>query len=608
MTEKPDENEEYIRLLARMSDDAPVSILIHDFDGIILYANEETFRLHGFTREEFLQKNLHEIDVPESERLIAARMQQIRKNGKADFEVRHFRKDGTTFPLHVNAKIVAWSGRDVLLSIATDLTECKQAEANLHDREALYQVLFQSSRDAMMTLEPPLWRFTSGNPATVQMFLAKDEAEFTSQKPWTLSTDRQPDGRESGEKAKEMIETAMQNGTHFFEWTHKRFNGEDFPTTVLLSRVEGAKKVFLQATVRDITGQKRKEEQLRESSERVQLLLNSTAEAIYGMDMQGLCTLCNAAFLRMLGYDRPGQILGRNVHDMMHHTHADNTSYRFNDCRIFKEILRGEGTHADDEVFWRYDGTSFPVEYWSYPIRKEGIIVGAVVTFFDITGRKTTEEQLRHLLNEKEILLHEIHHRVRNTIQLAVSMMKMQVRRKNDDRVREAIISTQNRLNAIASTFDRLYYSEDMSRVNLRNIISSIVGSIHSAYENGEHSLQTDIRIDIMELGVDLALPIALITSELVTNAFQNAFPEGRSGMVTITGSEDEQGRIILTVSDNGSGLPVEFSPAESDTTGFTLVHILVDQISGTLRYTSSSEGTCFMITIPKAAGTSSKM
>jgi len=120
--------EEYIRLLARISDDAPASITVHDTDGNILYANEETFRLHGYTREEFLAKNLHEIDLPESERLFSARMQQILERGEADFDARHFRKDGSVIPLHVNVKMVDWGDKKVLLSIATDLTERKQAE------------------------------------------------------------------------------------------------------------------------------------------------------------------------------------------------------------------------------------------------------------------------------------------------------------------------------------------------------------------------------------------------------------------------------------------------------------------------------------------------
>src|SRR3989304_10192188 len=102
-----------------------------------------------------------------------------------------------------------------------------------------------------MTLEPPSWTFTSGNPATVEMCGAKDEEEFVSQGPGDLSPERQPDGRASAEKAMEVIETAMREGSLFFEWTHRRSGGEEFPATVLLSRMQSGGRGFLQATVRD---------------------------------------------------------------------------------------------------------------------------------------------------------------------------------------------------------------------------------------------------------------------------------------------------------------------------------------------------------------------
>jgi len=138
--------EELVRVLARMSDDAPASITVHDFEGNFIYANEETFRLHGYTREEYLKKSLHEIDVPESEQLIAERMQKIHDTGAADFDVQHFRKDGSIIPLHVNGKIVEWGGRKVLMSIATDLTERKKAEEALKQANKKLNLLTSITR------------------------------------------------------------------------------------------------------------------------------------------------------------------------------------------------------------------------------------------------------------------------------------------------------------------------------------------------------------------------------------------------------------------------------------------------------------------------------
>ncbi len=132
-----------------------------------------------------------------------------------------------------------------------------------YEAERKYRSLFESSRDAMAIAEPPSWRFTAGNPATLEMFGLKNARELAALGPWDLSPQRQPDGRDSGEKAQEMVETAMRDGFHFFEWTHKRIDGEEFPATVLLTRTEQAGKVVVQATIRDITEQKRREEMLQ---------------------------------------------------------------------------------------------------------------------------------------------------------------------------------------------------------------------------------------------------------------------------------------------------------------------------------------------------------
>jgi PAS domain S-box-containing protein len=123
----------------------------------------------------------------------------------------------------------------------------------LKESEERHKALFDSSRDAIMTLEPPSWRFTSGNPATVEMFACKDEADFVSRGPWQYSPPKQPDGTPSGDKAKAMIMRAMEKGSNFFEWTHRTKDGKDFPATVLLTRMTVGGKTFLQATVRDLT-------------------------------------------------------------------------------------------------------------------------------------------------------------------------------------------------------------------------------------------------------------------------------------------------------------------------------------------------------------------
>ena len=149
----------------------------------------------------------------------------------------------------------------------------RQVEESLRDSEARHRALFVTSADAVMTLAPPSWKFTSCNPATLRMFHVKDEAAFIALAPWQLSPAVQPDGRPSAEKAKQMIETAMREGSHFFEWRHKRLAGADFPATVLLTRMELAGQALLQATVRDVSLQKQAEERSKLDEARAVTLL-----------------------------------------------------------------------------------------------------------------------------------------------------------------------------------------------------------------------------------------------------------------------------------------------------------------------------------------------
>ncbi len=137
--------------------------------------------------------------------------------------------------------------------------------------------------------------------------------------------------------------------------------------------------------------------QLVESKEDLNLILDSSAEAIYGIDLNGNCIFCNNSCIEMLGYSDQSELLGKNMHRQIHHTRRDGTSFPTDDCRIFRAFIKGEGSHVEDEVFWRADGTSFDVEYFSYPQIKNGKITGAVITFMDISERKQKEAKIQYL-------------------------------------------------------------------------------------------------------------------------------------------------------------------------------------------------------------------
>lgn len=160
-------------------------------------------------------------------------------------------------------------------------------------------------------------------------------------------------------------------------------------------------------TLRNITERKLADKKLKNSEEQFRLLLNSTAEAIYGLDTAGKCIFCNKAAIRMLGYSNASEIIGGDMHELIHHSHNDGSQYQKHECKILETIHEGIESHVDDEVFWTIHGTSFPAEYWSYPISHEGKIIGSVITFFDITERKRAEvalqESLESLKKSQEI-------------------------------------------------------------------------------------------------------------------------------------------------------------------------------------------------------------
>lgn len=160
-----------------------------------------------------------------------------------------------------------------------DITQQALAEEKLLESEKKYRLLFENSRDALMTAAPPSWKFTSANRSTLKMFGAESEAEFTRLSPWDVSPERQPDGLSSSEKARQMIETALREGSFFFEWTHSRLDGSTFPTEILLSRVEEDGQINLQATVRDITERKRLEKEILERRNEMDALQKSQVAA-----------------------------------------------------------------------------------------------------------------------------------------------------------------------------------------------------------------------------------------------------------------------------------------------------------------------------------------
>jgi|CXWL01.1.fsa_nt_gi PAS domain S-box-containing protein len=176
--------------------------------------------------------------------------------------------------------------------------------------------------------------------------------------------------------------------------TGRRQDGTEFPIHTSLSHAETAEGSFAMAAVRDVSQQKREEAERERLGREIRLLLDSTVGGLYGMDRQGHCTFINRAGAEMIGY-QPDELLGKNLHEVMHHSHEDGSPYPIDECPIYHIWQSGQGAQIDDEVFWRRDGTPFSSEIISRPVYEAGVLKGAVVTFTDITERKQAEAEGR---------------------------------------------------------------------------------------------------------------------------------------------------------------------------------------------------------------------
>lgn len=226
-------------------------------DGKIVYANPKCEKVFGYGRGEMIGKKTEDLYAPPDENPGPSREEIkdfIKKNGEWHGEVCRIKKNGRIFWSYSNATIIDYTKYgQVYVVVHTDITDLKIAPGSNKNTEEKYLSLFMTSREALMTLVSPAWKFTSGNPAAVKMFKAKNEAELLSYGPWKLSPARQPDGQSSDKKSKAMIAKAMKEGVNLFEWVHKRITGEEFFAEVLLSKIKQAGKVFLLASVQDIT-------------------------------------------------------------------------------------------------------------------------------------------------------------------------------------------------------------------------------------------------------------------------------------------------------------------------------------------------------------------
>ncbi|HZW80203.1 MAG TPA: sigma 54-interacting transcriptional regulator [Candidatus Deferrimicrobiaceae bacterium] len=370
----------------------PDAILLHT-EGKIVFVNPFCVRLLGAQGpEQLLGKDITEIINPEYLPAIRRRILDCLSSGTATppMEAILIACDGSSVEIEAVAIPISWNGAPAIEVVARDIRKRKQAE-----REAQkWQKRLELAGEAGLRIGLWDWDVDANtviwSDETYRQF-GYTRDTFSGRVEDALARIH-PEDRPRVEAA---IQKVLMGGLEYAaQYRVVRRDG----TTCWIDAhgvVLHDGSTHLLGIGIDITSQKRTEQSLHESEEKYLLLLNSTAEGIYGLDLQGNCTFCNPACLRLLGYQAPEDLLGRNMHVVMHHTRVDGTPCPQRECKIYVAIWEGRPSHVTDEVFWRADGTSFPAEYWSYPMRKGGEIIGSVVTFLDISDRQRAEKALR---------------------------------------------------------------------------------------------------------------------------------------------------------------------------------------------------------------------
>ena len=316
---------------------------------------------------------------------------------------------------------------------------------------------------------------------------------------------------------------------------------------------------------------KRTEKELKRSKDLVDQLLQATDQGIHGIDLNGCCTFINKSALRILGYQLE-DCLGKNMHDLVHHSHSDGSPYSAEDCPIFRAKATGGGYRVDKEVLWRKDGTSFPAEYSSYPIFENGEICGAVVTFSDITERKQIEETLRHARDmaeaaniAKSTFLANMSHEIRTPMNGVIGMAGLLLETDLNEEQREyAEIVRKSGENLLDLINDILDFSKieagkldiDLLEFDLRATVEDTTEML--VMPAAEAGLELICRIDPCVPSLLKGDPGRL--RQIITNLAGNAIKFTREGEVVISAEvESDAGESVMirfSVSDTGIGIP----------------------------------------------------
>jgi len=567
-------------------------VVIVDWDTTILFANKVAAALLGFESPENLigHKSL-EFVHPDSKDLLVKTLETVKAgNSKVNNEYRFTTNKGKDVWFETCGTKIDFKGRSADLVTFSDITERKRAEKALKESEELYRKLVQTSPDAVTATDIE-GRITHVSQRTLQLYKYEYADELLGKSAFDLIA---PKDRERAmmNLGKTMNEGFVRNA----EYTMLRKDGTRFKGEVsaaLIKDTEGNPRAFI-ATTRDITDRKHAEEKLRENEEKFRLFFENEPEYCYMVSPEGRILDINKSALETLGYKKEeiiGKLLLPTIYAPSSRKKAEGAFRKWRETGRLKNEELTIITKNGEERTVLLSVDSVRDVY--------GKIIYSISVQRDITERKRAEEQIKHSLKEKEVLLKEIHHRVKNNMQIISSLLSLQSDHITDERALEMFRESQTRIRSMALIHENLYQSEDFAHIEFGEYIKLLTGDILRFYGESAQEIVLKIDAENILLGIDTAIPCGLIINELVSNSLNHAFPDGE-GKITVKFSTIDENTLELVISDNGIGIPDSIDIRTTESFGLQLVTLLAEeQLEGNINLDRNG-GTAIHITFKR--------
>ena len=377
----------------------------------------------------------------------------------------------------------------------------------------------------------------------------------------------------------------------------KRADGQVTPISINATVIGGTGvtdgRIIVSA--HDITRQKQDEEAIRSSRQMLTNVVEHFPGVVFWKDKNSVYLGCNRNFSDGAGLKDPAEIIGKTDFDLPW-AKTEAESYRSFDREVMEEgksrlnIIETQ-LQSDGRIAW-FDTSKIPL------FGPDGTVIGILGTSYDITRQKHDEEAIQASLDEKVLLLREVHHRVKNNLQIIISLVNLQMRQTDDPMVKQIMSETQNRVRAMSLVHEKLYRSESLSRIDFADYTHFLTTQLFSFYGTDSQRVHLDFTLKKIMVDINTAVPLGLLMNELISNALKHAFPHGRKGTLSISGGT-EGSLITLVVGDNGLGIAEDFDWKNTTSLGMRLVTSLIDQVDGTITL-DRTDGTKFTVTVKR--------